>query len=83
MIGMKQVPSIKLDKDIKLIDLLIDNNICSSRREAREMLAANAISLNNIKHTDENEIITKDLAIDGKVLVIRKGKKKQYIGLYE
>ena len=31
MIGMKQVPSIKLDKDIKLIDLLVDNNICSSK----------------------------------------------------
>ena len=83
MIGMKQVPSIKLDKDIKLIDLLVDNNICSSKREAREMLTSNAISLNNVKHNDENEIITSDLAIDGKVIVIRKGKKKQFIGIYE
>ncbi len=83
MLGMKQVPSIKLDKDIKLIDLLVDNEICSSKREAREMLEANAISLNNVKHTDENEVITKDLAIDGKVIIIRKGKKKQFIGIYE
>ncbi len=83
MIGMKQVPTVKLTNDTKLIDLLVDNNICSSKREAREMLSANAISLNNIKHNDENEIITKDLAIDGKVLVIRKGKKKQFLGIYE
>jgi len=83
MIGMKQVPSIELPKEIKLIDLLVDNNICTSRREAREMLEANAISLNNKKHTDENEVITKDLAIDNKVIIIRKGKKKQYIGLYK
>ena len=47
------------------------------------MLSANAISLNNEKHTDENETITKDLAIDGKVIIIRKGKKKQFIGIYE
>ena len=47
------------------------------------MLTSNAISLNNVKHTDENEIITSDLAIDGKVIVIRKGKKKQFIGIYE
>ena len=83
MLGMKQVPSIKLDKDMKLIDLLVDNNICSSRREAREMLSSGAISLNNVKHSDENEIINKDLAIDGKVIIIRKGKKKQFIGIYE
>ena len=83
MIGMKQVPSIKLSGEVKLIDLLVDNEICSSKREAREMLSANAISLNNEKHTDENETITKDLAIDGKVIIIRKGKKKQFIGIYE
>ena len=83
MMGMKQVPSVSLNDNIKLIDLLVNNNICSSKREAREMLAANAISLNNIKHTDENEIISKDIAIDNKVIIIRKGKKKQYIGLYE
>ena len=83
MMGMKQVPSIKLEDNIKLIDLLVDNSICSSKREARELLAANAISLNNIKHSDENEVINRNIAIDKKVIIIRKGKKKQYIGIYE
>lgn len=83
MIGMKMVPSISLSGEVKLIDLLVDNGICSSRREAREMLSGNAISLNNEKYTDENAIINKDLAIDGKVLIIRKGKKKQFIGMFE
>ena len=83
MLGMKQVPNIKLKDDIKLIDLLVDNKICSSKREAREMILSNAISLNNKRHNDENEIINKDLAIDGKIIIIRKGKKKQYIGIYE
>ena len=81
--GMKTVPSINVTNGIKLIDLLVDNEICSSRREAREMLTSNAISINNEKHTDENEIITSDIAIDGKVIVIRKGKKKQFIGIFE
>ena len=83
MTGMKMVPSVKLSGEVKLIDLLVDNGICSSRREAREMLSANAISLNNEKFTDENAIISKDIAIEGKVIVIRKGKKKQYIGMFE
>lgn len=83
LLGMKMVPSINLDGEVKLIDLLVDNGICSSRREAREMLASNAISINNEKLTDENEIIDKSRAIDEKVIVIRKGKKKQFIGIFE
>ena len=79
----KQVPSVKLTEGTKLIDMLVDNGICSSRREAREMMDANAISLNNEKHSDENEEITKDLGIDKKVVIIRKGKKKQFIGIFE
>ena len=83
MLGMKMVPNIDLKENVSLIDLLVDNNICSSKREAREMLASNAISLNNEKVTDENMVINKDLAIDGKVLIIRKGKKKQFLGLFK
>ena len=47
------------------------------------MLGNNAISLNNVRHNDENESITRDMAIDGKVIIIRKGKKKQYICLFD
>ena len=83
LVGMKMVPSIKLSGEIKLLDLLVDNGICSSRREAREMLSSNAISLNNVKFTDENAIIDKSLAIEEKVIVIRKGKKKQFIGIFD
>ena len=83
LLGMKMVPSINLTGEVKLIDLLVDNGICSSRREAREMLTANAISINNEKYTDENAVIDKTIAIDGKVIVIRKGKKKQFIGIFE
>ncbi len=79
----KQVPNVKLTEGTKLIDMLVDNGICSSRREAREMMDANAISLNNEKHSDENEVITKALGIDNKVVIIRKGKKKQFIGIFE
>ncbi len=82
MLGMKMVPTLNITGDIKLIDLLVDNKICSSKREAREMLTSNAISINNKKYTDENMIINKDMAIDGKIIIIRKGKKKQFIGMF-
>lgn len=79
----KDVPSVKLEDNTSLIDLLVNTNICSSKREAREMIEAGAVYLNNEKVTNENEIITKKNAIDEKVIIIKKGKKKQYIGIYE
>lgn len=83
MLGMKLVPSINLEGPIKLLDLLVDNGICTSRREAREMLTSNAISINNEKYTDENALIDQSIAIDNKVIVIRKGKKKQFLGIFK
>ena len=79
--GFKGVPSFDVKQET-LIDMLVENNIASSRREAREFLTAGSISLNGEKVSDENMPINKDLAIEGKLLVIRKGKKKYYVGKF-
>lgn len=81
LMGFKDVPSFDIKVGTKLIDMLIDNNICQSRREAREFLNAGSISINDEKVKDENMIITNELAIQNEVLVIKRGKKKNYIGL--
>lgn len=82
-ICFKGVPSFNINSEISLIDLLINNNICSSRREVREFLGSKAISVNGNVVNDENIVINKNLAIDGKVIVIRRGKKKYYLGIIE
>ena len=76
----KNVPSFDVKEGTKLIDMLIDNGICSSKREAREFLMASSISINDEKVSDEELIINKDIAIDGEILVIKRGKKKNFIG---
>lgn len=75
------VPSFKLELGINLVDLLVNNNICSSKREAREMINGNAISINNVKYTDENLVISDNHLIDGEVLVLKKGKKNIFLGI--
>lgn len=80
--GMKDVPNFKVE-ECTLIDLLVNNKIASSRREAREFLNAGSITINGNKVNDENLMVTKSLAIEDKVLVIRKGKKKYYMGIFE
>ena len=79
LIGFKGVPTFKFEEK-NLVDLLVDNNICSSKREAREFINNGAIVINDEKIL-EDKMITKDLAIDGSILVLRKGKKKYYLGV--
>lgn len=76
------VPTFEIANEENIVDFLVNNNIVTSKREAREMIGGNAISINNKKITDLNYIITKADAISEKVLLIKKGKKMYYIGLF-
>ena len=77
---LKDVPNFKLSEEMKLVDILVNFNICSSKREAREFLKQGSITVNDKKITDENTTITKSDALDDKLLVIRRGKKKYFLG---
>jgi len=78
-IGFKGVPTISLSEEQNLIDVLVNNHIASSRREAREFINNGAISINGDISKDENMIINKECAIDNKFAIIRRGKKKYYL----
>ncbi len=80
--NFKDMEQFKIDSEMSLEDLLVNNHICTSKREARELISNNAISLNNQKIMDNNYLVTKDKAIDGKVYLIKKGKKKYYLGIW-
>lgn len=80
--GFKDVPSFDITENMTLIDLLVNNNIASSKREAREFISAGSISINGEKETEENRIIDSSYAIGGEVVVIRRGKKKYYLGIF-
>ena len=79
--SIKDVPTFEVEDNTSLIDMLVNNKIVSSKREAREMISGNAISINNKKETDLEKVITKSDAIDEKVLLIKKGKKNYFLGL--
>ena len=79
--SIKDVPTFDVENNTSLIDLLVNNKIVSSKREAREMISGNAISINNKKETALDKVITKNDAIDEKVLLIKKGKKNYFLGL--
>ena len=81
LVGFKDVPHFKFNGPVSLIDLLVNENIASSKREAREFLASGAITINGDKVTDENMEINDNALLEGKVIVIRRGKKKYFLGI--
>ncbi len=79
--GFKGVPSFTIDENISLIDMLVNNGIATSKREAREFIIAGSIIVNGDKATDENMLITKEVSIDNTYVIVRRGKKKYYVGI--
>ena len=78
--GLKDVPSFIVESDT-LLDTLVNNKIAASRREAREFLNNGSITINGEKVSDENLIVDSSLAIENKLVIIRRGKKKYYLGI--
>jgi len=80
MTGLKGVPNFNYKEELPLVDVLVNNGMASSKREAREFIKNNAVSINGEVINDETKVITKDMALEGKILIFRRGKKKYFIG---
>ena len=57
--------------------------ICKSKREAREFITNGSISINGKKITDLEFMVTKEVAIEDKYIIIRRGKKKYFIIVFK
>ena len=64
-----------------IVDVLVNGGVCSSKREAREFINNGSITMNGEKVTDLELNVSKDNVLADKYLVIRRGKKKYYIGI--
>ena len=81
--AFKGLDPFKLSEDTLLIDVLVNGGVCSSKREAREFINNGSISVNGEKVTDLEMMITKSSCLFNKYVIIRRGKKKYHIGIYE
>lgn len=80
--AFKDVPNYDIHEDKNIIDLLVEAGICSSKREAREFVQNNSISINGDKINDLEYNVTKDIALGDEYIVIRRGKKQYYLVRY-
>ncbi len=80
--AFKDVPNFDINEDKNLVDLLVEAKICSSKREAREFVSNNSISVNGDKINDLDYVVTKSTTLGDKYIVIRRGKKQYYLVKY-
>jgi len=80
----QHAPSVQLQRDslsgdgIAAVDLLVDAQAVKSKREARELLASNAVMLSG-RRADAATRITAEWLLHGEVVLIRRGKKTWHV----
>ena len=77
LFGSEDIKEVESNQNI--LDMAVAVGAASSKREAREFVSNGAISINGEKVTDINTIIDDNMFIEDTYLVIKRGKKNNYI----
>jgi tyrosyl-tRNA synthetase len=73
-----------LENGIKAIELLTEKaTVFPSKGEMRKMVQANGVSLNKEKLSDQDTLITTEYLLNGKYLLVQKGKKNYFLLIAE
>lgn len=81
-VAFKGLDVFNVESNLNIVDLLVNSGACSSKREAREFVGNGSITLNGEKVTDLDFVLTREKCIENTYIVIRRGKKKYFIGQY-
>lgn len=78
--AMNGVPTVEVKKEnfesgVTVIDLAAMHDKVPSKSEARKLIKSNGFSINKIKPNNEKETVTTPYLINGKYLLLQKGKK--------
>lgn len=71
----KSLEGKEIDGGVSLVDALITSGLASSKREAREFVSGNAVSVNGEKISDPNYVLDTNNALHRKVFFLKRGKK--------
>ena len=71
---------VPISHDTKLEDALITLKAASSKREAREFISGNSVSVNGERVNDLTAVLTKEMFLFDKYVIIRRGKKQYFVG---
>ena len=65
------IPEVRVNSGVSVVDIMSDNNITTSKSEARRLISQGAVRLNNEKLTDIDYAVNR-----GKELILKAGKRR-------
>ncbi|TDW25536.1 tyrosyl-tRNA synthetase [Breznakia blatticola] len=71
--------TIQVKEGMDIVNCLVESNIASSKREAREFVSGNSIAINGIKVTDVEYNVNKEQCIINNYTIVKKGKRNYYV----
>lgn len=64
---------------VPLVDVLVATGLASSRRAGRELITSGAVEVNGQRVKDPASAVSRDSALHGRYLVLRKGKRTYHV----
>ena len=77
--ALKEMEKRVIDDKLTLVDALVQANIASSKREARELITAGSIQVNGDKQQDLAFIVSCEHALCEGMTLIKKGKRNYFV----
>ena len=81
LFGNEDIKQVENNKNI--VDFLVDMQVVSSKREAREFVSNGAVAINGEKVNDLDTVIDDAFFIEDTYIVVKRGKKNYYIGKFD
>ena len=72
-----EIKGIELNKNI--LDILVEMNVATSKRQAREFISNNSIEIKGQKMNQMDQVIDEKHLTNGTYLIIKRGKKNYYV----
>ena len=72
-----EIKNIQLNKNI--LDILVEMNVATSKRQAREFISNNSIEIKGQKINQTDQVIDEKHLTNGIYLIIKRGKKNYYV----
>lgn len=62
-----------------VIDVAVEAGFLKSKGEARRLIQGGGLSVNNVKVSDPAALVTAEMPVEGKMLLLRQGKKNYFL----
>src|SRR5262249_43133449 len=74
-----EIPASEFGEGVGIVDLMARVQLVPSKSEARRLVQSGGVYVNNRRVADVQLRLTAEQAIDGRLFVLRKGQKQQFL----